>query len=63
MNRELAYAFVSLRLSQKRAIIREMGFGERFAKESTAEYDKRFLQYVNHEGKIRVLEQLVDQCD
>ena len=63
MNRDLAYAYISLRLSQKRGIRQEMGFGERFAHENDAEYDKRFLTYVHHEGKIRELERLVDEYE
>lgn len=63
MNRDLAYAFLSLRLSQKRGIRKEMGFGERYAHETDVEYDKRFLTYVHHEGKIRTLEQLVDEYE
>lgn len=59
MNRSLIHDYLSLRLSEKRAIKREMGFGERFAHENDKEYDQRFLTFVNHEGKIRTLEQLV----
>lgn len=61
MNRDLIRAYLGLRLSQKRAIKQEMGFGERFAHENDREYDQRFLTYVNHEGRVRTLETLVDQ--
>lgn len=63
MNRNLVYAYLELRFSQKRAIREEMGFGQRHAHESDTEYDKRFLTYVHHEGKIRDLEQLVDEYE
>ena len=63
MNRDLVYAFLSLRLSQKRGIREEMGFGPRHAHETDTEYDKRFLTFVHHEGKIRTLEHLVDEYE
>lgn len=59
MNTNLVFDFLTLRVSQKRYIRQELGFGERFAHENDREYDQRFLTFVNHEGKIRVFEALV----
>lgn len=59
MNRNLIFDFLSLRLSQKRAIRQEMGFGDRHAHESDKEYDQRFLTFISHEGNIRTFEALV----
>jgi hypothetical protein len=60
MNRGLAIDYIThLRLSEKRSIREEMGFGERHAHESDAECDKRFLTYVANEGTVRTLESLV----
>lgn len=59
MNSNLVFDFLTLRVSQKRFIRQELGFGEQFPHENDHAYDARFLTFVNHEGKIRVFETLV----
>lgn len=59
MTRDLVRDFYELRLSQKRHVRTELGFGKQHAHESDGEYDKRFFSWVANEGKIRQLEALV----
>lgn len=59
MNKNLAYDYITLRLSEKAAVREELGFGAQHFSESDSEYDKRFLTYVENEGKIRLLEPIV----
>lgn len=61
MNRDLAHHYTALSVSCKCAVCEEMGFGTKYTKETRAEYDKRFLSFVENEGKIRELERLVVQ--
>lgn len=58
MNRDLAYAFFNLRVSERMKVMREVGIT--FAQghdESNKDFSARVLQAIAHDGKVRDLEQ------
>ena len=57
MNRDLAYAFFNLRVSERMKVMREVGIT--FAQghdESNKDFSARVLQAVSNGGKVRELE-------
>lgn len=57
MNRDLAYAFFKLRVSERMNVMREIGIT--FAQgheESNKDFSARVLQAVSNDGKVRELE-------
>lgn len=58
MNRDLAYAFFKLRVSERAAVMKQVGitFTQGTA-ETNKDFSARVLQAVAHDGKVRELEQ------
>lgn len=57
MNRDLAYAFMTLRVSEQQEVMREVGITfKQGVGESKNDFYKRLLQAISNDGKIRELE-------
>lgn len=58
MNRDLAHAFLKLRVSERTAVMQQIDvtFAQGYA-ESNADFSKRVLQAISNDGKVRDLEQ------
>lgn len=58
MNRDLAYAFLTLRVSERAAVMKQVGITfKQGAGESSLDFSTRVLHAVAHDGKVRELEQ------
>jgi hypothetical protein len=58
MNRDLAYAFYNLRVSERTAVMQRVGITfTQGTSETNQDFAKRVLQAVSNDGKVRELEQ------
>lgn len=58
MNRDLAYAFFNLRVSERTAVMQRVGITfHQGVGESNKDFSARVLQAISNDGKIRDLEQ------
>lgn len=58
MNRDLAYAFFKLRVSERTAVMQRVGITfTQGTSETNKDFSARVLQAIAHDGKVRELEQ------
>jgi hypothetical protein len=57
MNRDLAHAFLKLRVSERTTVMQRIGITfTQGTSETNADFSKRVLQAISNDGKVRELE-------